>query len=351
MSRSLLKKLGILLLSLLALWLGSRYLLPIALPFLMATLLALLAEPMVRTLRNRLHLPGWAASGIGVSVALSVGVLLLAGLLAFLLQQLGRLAGILPDLEETALQGMDSLELFLLDMAEKTPKGVRTILTHSVEDLFSDGTDLVDRASSGVLQLASGVMTQLPDSALSIGTWLIASYLISSRLSKIRQWLRSALPPQWATTWKPALLRVRHSLGGWLLAQLKLAGVTFLLLCVGFLLLGIPYAPLWAALISLLDALPVLGTGIFLVPWSLVSFLQGQPLLAAGLLGLYGGASALRSILEPKFIGKHLGLDPLVTLVAMYTGYRLWGLLGMILAPLLSVAVTQLFTARQNPES
>ena len=350
MTRSLLKKLGILLLSLVFLWLGSRYLLPIALPFLLASLLALLAEPLVRALRDRLHLPGWAASGAGVSMVLLVGTLLLAGLLTFLLQQLGRLANVLPDLEETALQGMESLEVFLLDMANKTPKGIRTVLTHSVEDLFSDGTDLVDRASSGVLQLASGVVTQLPDSALSIGTWLIASYLISSRLSRIRQWLRSALPPQWESRWKPALLRIRHSLGGWLLAQIKLAGVTFLLLCVGFLLLGIPYAPLWAALISLLDALPVLGTGIFLVPWSVISFLQGQPLLAAGLLGLYGGTSALRSILEPKFVGKQLGLDPLLTLAAMYTGYRLWGLLGMILTPLLSVTVAQLFASQPKTD-
>lgn len=343
MSRSLLKKLGILLLSVFALWLGSRYLLPIALPFLLAALLALAAEPLTRILRSRLHLTGWLASGVAVTVTLLFGILLLAGLLAFLLQQAGRLVGVLPDLEQTALQGMDSLELFLLDMADKTPKGIRTVLTHSVEDLFSDGNDLVDRVSSGVVRFASGVVTQLPDSMLGVGTWLIASYLISSRLSRIRQWLRSMLPSQWSSSWKPALLRLRHSLGGWLLAQLKLAGVTFLLLGAGFLLLRIPYAPLWAALISLLDALPVLGTGIFLVPWSLVSFLQGEPLLAAGLLGLYGGASALRSILEPKFIGKQLGLDPLVTLAAMYTGYRIWGLLGMILAPLLSVAVTQLF--------
>lgn len=350
MSHPLLKKLGILLLSLLALWLGSRYLLPIALPFLLAALLALISEPLVRVLKSRLRLPDWAASGVGVTVTLLTATLILAALLAFLLQQAGKLANVLPDLEETALQGMDSLELFLLDMADRTPKGIRPILTHSVEDLFSDGNALVDRVSSGVIRLASGVVTQLPDSMLGIGTWLIACYLISNRLSRIRQWLRTALPPQWTSSWKPALLRLRHSLGGWLLAQLKLAGVTFLLLCAGFLLLRISYAPLWAALISLLDALPVLGTGIFLVPWSLVCLLQGQPLLAAGLLGLYGGASALRSILEPKFIGKQLGLDPLVTLAAMYTGYRLWGLLGMILAPLLSVAVTQLFAARQKPE-
>lgn len=351
MSHSLLKKAGIALLSLLAIWLFGRYLLPIALPFLLATLLALFSQPLVRTFQKRLRFPGWLASGAGVTLTLLMASLVLAAVLAFLLQQVGRLVNVLPDLEDTALQGMDSLELFLLDMAGKTPKAIRPILTHSVEDLFSDGNLLVDRASSGIVRMASGMVMQLPDSMLGIGTWLIASYLISARLPRIRQWLRSILPAQWSSSWKPALLRLRRSLGGWLLAQLKLAGVTFVLLCTGFLLLRISHAPLWAALIALLDALPVLGTGIFLVPWSLVCLLQGDPLLAAGLLGLYGGASALRSILEPKFIGKQLGLDPLVTLVAMYTGYRLWGLLGMILAPLLSVAVTQLFAAGKETEA
>ena len=119
MSLPLLKKLGILLLSLLALWLGSRYLLPIALPFLLAALLALISEPLVRVLKSRLRLPDWAASGAGVTVTLLTATLTLAALLAFLLQQAGRLANVLPDLEETALQGMYSLELFLLDMASR----------------------------------------------------------------------------------------------------------------------------------------------------------------------------------------------------------------------------------------
>ena len=94
-----------------------------------------------------------------------------------------------------------------------------------------------------------------------------------------------------------------------------------------------------------MDALPVLGTGTVLVPWSLVCLLQGDTVRGIGLLGVYAAASLTRSVLEPRFIGRQLGLDPLVTLLAMYAGYRLWGLAGMILAPLLAVTVTQFFIA------
>ena len=135
---------------------------------------------------------------------------------------------------------------------------------------------------------------------------------------------------------------MRRVLGKWFLAQCKLMSVTFGIVAAGLTLLRIPSSLLWAVLIALVDALPVLGTGTVLVPWSVVCFLQGDTPRALGILGIYVAAAMTRSMLEPKLLGKHLGLDPLVTLLALYIGYRLWGVGGMILAPLLTVAALQL---------
>ena len=88
--------------ALLILWLGVRYILPLALPFLLAAALALISEPLVRVFQNRLHLRRSIASGIGVSISLLLTVLIMITLCAFLLKELGELAGILPDLEDTA---------------------------------------------------------------------------------------------------------------------------------------------------------------------------------------------------------------------------------------------------------
>ena len=68
-------------------------------------------------------------------------------------------------------------------------------------------------------------------------------------------------------------------------------------------------------------------------------FLQQRHLRAFGLLGIYLAAAVTRAVLEPRQVGKHLGLDPLLTLAALYAGYRLWGLPGMLLAPVLASAV------------
>ena len=158
----------------------------------------------------------------------------------------------------------------------------------------------------------------------------------------LRQWLRSHLPLQKLKPLLETLKRVRTALGGWLLAQLKLSGVTLLLLPGGFLLLRIPNGLLWSLAVCLLDALPVLGTGAVLLPWSLICFLQSNTPRAIGLLGLYATITLLRSMLEPKLVGRQLGLDPLATLISLYAGYKLWGIGGMILAPMLTVTALQL---------
>ncbi len=342
MNQPLFRKIGIALLLLAAFWFLGRYLLGILLPFLLASLLAAAAEPLVSLLHRQLKLPRSAASGIGVLIALLIALLLILSLIALLLRQLGNLSGVLPDLGQTAQDGMESLEGFLVSLAQKTPAAIRPVLTRSVEDFFSDGSQLVDQITSKALALATGVLSQIPDSALGFGTWILASFMISAKLPDIRAWGAQHLPQSWQRQYLPAVKQLKQSLSGWLLAQLKLIGITFLILSTGFFLLRISHAPLWAALISLVDALPVLGTGTVLVPWSLVCLLQGQHVQAVGLIGIYAAAALLRSMLEPKLVGRQLGLDPLVTLLAMYAGYRLWGIAGMLFSPILAVTATQL---------
>jgi len=332
----------------LAVWFFLRFLLPLFLPFLLAVLLALATEPLVRVLAGRCRLPRWLAAGVGICIALVLVILGALMLGALLLKELGSLAGVVPDLEDTAQQGMGLLRSWLLGMSDRTPDGVRRILTQCVDGIFSGSSQMLDRISMWLLGFASGVLKALPDSALGLGTWIISSFMISAKLPVLRQRATALIPESWKKTYLPALQQLKTSLGGWLLAQLKLTGITACVLGIGFFLLQIPYGIAWALAISLVDALPVLGTGMVLVPWSLICFLQGDTLRAVGLLGIYAAAALLRSVLEPRLVGRQLGLDPLITLVALYAGYRLWGLGGMLLAPLLAVTLTQFFQAKRT---
>lgn len=329
-------------------WIFLRYLLPVLMPFLLAVLLALAAEPLVATLHGRLKLPRAASAAVGVTVALLIAVLVLACLCALLIRQMGTLAGALPDLEDAALNGLNALEHWVLGMAQKAPDGIRSVVSHSVSNMFSNGSALLDRVMEKLLAFASVVLKGLPDSALGLGTWVLASFMISARLPEIRARFSSAIPASWRETYMPQLRAVRSSFGGWLLAQGKLVGVTFLVLTAGFLLLRIAHPILWAAVTCLVDILPILGTGTVLIPWSIVCFLQGDTLRAVGLLGIYVVVALLRSVLEPRLVGKQLGLDPLTTLLALYAGYRFWGLLGMVFAPVLAALVVQIVSAPEK---
>lgn len=321
------------------LWLAVKYVFPVAAPFLVGLVLALAAEPLVR-LGTRLRLRRAWSAGVGVSVTLSLFAALVSVAGALAVRELVMLAEDMPDIQVTAREGAGRLEQWLMDMAQKTPKGVRPLLQRTVENTFEDGTQVFEQVTDRLPQVLTQMVTWIPRGTLSVFTALLSAFLISARLPKLKAWITGAIPQSWKDRWLPVLRRMRSALWGWLKAQLKLSVVTWGILSVGFLLLDVPYGPLWAALIALVDAAPVLGTGTVLIPWAVISFLQGQTGQGVGLLSLYGVALVVRTVLEPKFLGKQLGIDPLLTLAAFYAGFTFFGVGGMILAPVMTAAVS-----------
>lgn len=319
----------------LGLWVGIRYLLPILLPFLLGGLLALMAEPAVRLGVNRLRLPRWLSAGVGVTLTLVLllGLFSLAG--GLLLREVGSLAQSLPDVRQMADRGITLLQDWSLSLADRLPKGLSEVVSTSVRELGGSGSTVVEQVTVRLPGMALSLLGSLSNGALGAGFGLLAAYLSSARMPQLRQLLHQKIPQ----SWKAALSRIRTALGGWLKAQLLLMALTYGLLLIGFLLLQVPFGPVWAILVALVDAVPMLGTGTILIPWALIEILQQQPWRAAGLLALYGITLVTRTVLEPRLVGKQVGLDPLVILISMYAGYRLFGVLGLLLAPLAAAAV------------
>lgn len=343
------KKLLLAVLFLAAGWVAIRWLLPVLLPFLLGGLLALAAEPAVSFGVRRLHLRRGLAAGIGVSLTLVFLSGLILMVAAGIVRQLGRLSAVVPDLES----GAAVLKDWLVSAADSAPERVRVLAQRTVLEFFDDGTAVMRGISDRIPGMLSGLVTGAASSVLSIGTGLLAAFLISIRLPRLRRQLAQWLPESWYTQYLPALRKLRSSLLGWLKAQGKLALVTWGVVFVGFVVLRIPYAAVWSALVALVDAVPILGTGTVLVPWSVVRFLQGDNLQGVGLLCIYGAAAVTRTVLEPKLIGRQLGLDPLATLVALYVGFRFWGIPGLLVTPILASAGKTLLAEgsffRQHP--
>ncbi len=323
-------------------WLLLKHLLPVLLPFGAGLLLALGAEPAVRWATGRLKLPRWAATGFGVSLTL----LILAGLVSILgllgAKAVTQLAGRLPDLQNTTTQ----LQGVLRSSVANLPEGIQPLADRAVEGLLDSGNQLVSQAGQRLPIFLSSLVSWLSEGALGVGMGLFSAFLFSARLPKLKTLPKKYLPEKFRQQILPALNRGRAALGGWLKAQGKLCGITFCILLAGFLLLQIPYAPLWAAAVAVVDAIPILGTGAVLLPWALVCLLQHNHLRSIGLLCLYGVAALTRTVLEPRLVGRQLGLDPLVTLLSLYVGFRFWGIFGMLLAPMLAAGIAAALSAK-----
>lgn len=335
------KRIAAIVLSFVALWLCLRYLYPVFLPFILGLIAALPAERPAKFFQQRLHM------GVGTAVFAAVTVVWTtlsagAGLLTVLLiRRAASLSGTLSDLAAQTAAGITAIRDWSLSMAEKAPPSLAQPLTQSVRNIFSSGGNgLLDRGTEAAFDLAGQLAQFLPGALMALCTAVLSSYLICARLPVLRHKISHS--PAWQSGWRSALTRLLRNGKNWLKAQLKLSSVTFAIVLAGFFLLGIRHKLALALLTALVDALPLFGTGTVLVPWALVNLLIGAPVRAAGLLGIYVTALVTRSALEPKLLGRQLGLDPLVALIALYTGFRLWGFGGMILAPILTVTAREL---------
>ena len=303
-------------------WAFAALLLPVLWPFLIGLAVSLLAEKPVRLLQTRARFPRWLASGVCV---LTLFVLLFGGaffLCRLLCTEAADLARQLPQLAEGLAPPVLRLKDRLLSLAEKLPDGLGKGLRAGVESFFQNGAGFGSKLYESLFSWASGVIGRLPDAVLFTVTAVLSSFMLSGELPAIRTWLQKLARPEWLE---------------------KLQGITFLILNVGLLVLRVRYPLLAALAITVVDALPVFGTGTILIPWALVLFLRGQTKTGVGLVVLYGAAALSRQALEPRLVGKQVGLNPVLTLLALYTGYRLLGVGGMIVFPITAMLLKQIW--------
>lgn len=328
-------------------FLALRFLGPVLLPFAFGLVIALAAEPPVTRLQNRTAMPRWLCAGMGVTAVYVLITLIVFISCKLLWKELSSFVSALPSLLGTLAVPAASLEQRLLELAGRFPDGIGKALETGIAEFFRSGAGLGQRIYTWVFDLVTRLLKRIPDLSLFLLTAVLSGFMLSAKLPWLRQFYDRKLPKKWRSRCNLIAERMKDTLGSWCKAQLKLMGLCALVLTLGFLVLGVNYPLLFGTGIALLDALPALGTGLILVPWGLLAFLQGNSFLGIGLILLFGAASLLRAALEPRMLGKQMGLDPLLTLLSLYAGYRFLGLWGMILFPIAAITVKQFWKTDQ----
>ena len=149
--------------------------------------------------------------------------------------------------------------------------------------------------------------------------------------------------------------QVKHELSGAGIAYVKTQVILILLVSItcslGLFLIKNPYAVLFGAAIAIFDAFPVLGSGLVLIPWAVFSFIRGDAFAGAVLLTLFGVCQFMREYLEPKLLGGKMGIRPIQSLMAVYIGYELFGILGRFLGPFGLVLIKSLWRVSGTPQA
>ncbi|MDD3192248.1 MAG: AI-2E family transporter [Oscillospiraceae bacterium] len=229
----------------------------------------------------------------------------------------------------------DQIEPFLLRLFDQI--SVPNARAGSSAKIFGEWLPQIQKTlleySGKALSAISGWITKAPTAFTAFLFAVFSSFMISMQYQNITLWIQRNTP-------RPvhrALLDLKEFIFSTLLQLLKAYGVLFLItfseLSLGLWLLKVPNFWSMALLVAVADALPIVGPGIILVPWAAACCADGQYFQGIGLLALFGVVALIRTIIEPRIIGRQFGLHPLVTITAMYAGAQLWGLWGFLLAP------------------
>lgn len=248
-------------------------------------------------------------------------------------------------------QGAGALWRFLSDMGEGKFYDVLSAITNVPlaerlgipSELYARFEEAVAGMLSSALSLVAGAVSSLamfvPRALFFILITVIALIYFALDLERINSFVKSLLPPRAVEklcTMRSGFFTVFKK---YVLSYLTLMLITFTLMLAGFLLVGVKHAFLVAAVVALLDVLPVLGVGTVLVPWSVFCFATGDAKLGIGLAVLFVVNTVLRQVIEPKIVGKSLDMHPILTLFLLYAGYLLFGIAGVLLVPVAALLI------------
>lgn len=314
-------------------------------PFVIGWFIAFLAYPLVGWLESRVKIK----KKLGSALIIILVIAIVAGLgylgIVKLVREIQMALTNAPDLYQ-------DLEAGLREIGDRF-QGIYKMLPENVQNGWNSLIQNMDERVGGVIagignpavEATGNVVKRIPGILVSVIVALVSAYFFTAQREEIIQWSKKVAPKAIEARMSMVMYNLKYAVGGYFKAQFKIMAVVGLILLCGFLILGVDYAFLLAILIAFLDFLPFFGTGTALIPWAVYKFFVMDIKIAIALLIIYGITQLVRQIIQPKLVGDSIGLSPLLTLIFLYAGYRVGGLLGMIVAVPIGMIILNLYKA------
>ncbi|MCL2212893.1 MAG: sporulation integral membrane protein YtvI [Oscillospiraceae bacterium] len=315
-----------------------RFLLPLALPFLLAWMFASMLAPLIRKLQKKTRLPAAFWSIVILLVAVAV-----LGLAVFLIYRL--VADQISNLAENYMNEPDRLHNMwgelVASLSERFPIVQQISENRIISSLVSDGIlDFASRVASDIPTTITRFLGRMPAVLVFVGVFIISNFYFNINYFTINDWIYSKFSREKGEKISNGRKTFAGAVRKYLRAVVIMFSITYAQLLIGFLIFGINSPIVLAFIISIIDMLPVFGVGTVLVPWIIILFVLGNYYIAVGLTILFVVITVVRQVLEPKIMGRNMGVHPLFALAAIYSGFKLMGVAGIILGPLTAFVIS-----------
>lgn len=301
-------------------------------PFVIGWIIAAIASPLVYWLEKRLRIVKKLGSALIVILVLALIVLAIYFGISRLAAEISNLVKDFPEMYAQLEAGLGQIGDTLSGIFERLPSGIQDGWNTVAANLDRYMGNFVSNMSEPTVTAAGNIAKRVPYYLISFIVSVLSAYFFIVQREEVLNWIKKISPEPVQKRMTLVMDNLRYAVGGYFKAQFKIMGIVFVILLVGLGALGTGYFVLVAFLISFLDFLPFFGTGTAMIPWAAYKFFMGDYKMTVALVIIYVITQAVHQLLQPKLVGDSVGLNPLVTLILLYVGYRMGGILWMILA-------------------
>jgi sporulation integral membrane protein YtvI len=326
---------------LLVFYIVVKYIFHYIAPFVLAFIFSLILEPIVKRLNKHLKLSRGISTTIVILALIAAILFLGTGIVSRLVQEAKDLMSNMPVYQEQVMKTYSDIKIKAEDYLYLVPDDIRNAMGNVTDSILNAIMSLL---GSGMKTGSVNIVSKVPSGFMFIIVNILATFFLLKDKYEIESFVVKRMPMPFITVFKRIKFHALTALVGYLKAQLMLMCCTGIICITVLTIIGSRYSLLMGIIISMVDALPIFGSGFVLWPWAAMSLLSGNYQFAVGLIINYLMVILTRQFLEPKIVGEQIGIHPLVTLFSIYVGLKIFGVFGVIIGPITVITMKAIAT-------
>ena len=312
-------------------------------PFVVGWIIALIASPLVKFLEKTLKIRRKMSTAFVIIAVIALVIVAGYFIGVWLAEQIVEFIDDVPKLWEAAQGDFAEIGNKFSVAYKYLPKELQMTISKIIGNVDEYFGGVVGTISEPTIEALGNFAKNLPNIVIGTIMCLLFAYFYVADREYLPGLLEKVLPKSMINRWDMVKRGFSRAVGGYFKAQLKIEIWMYFLLGIGFSILHVKYAFIIAVGVAFLDFLPFFGTGTILLPWAIIKFLSADYKMVIGLLIIWGVGQLARQIIQPKIVGDSVGLSAMPTIILLFLGYRMAGVVGMIIAVPIGIIVLNLY--------